>query len=92
MSPRIIKPGYIPIPQKLNYPSWLAKIEAQSDGQTHDITQYLPRGRIHRGSTVTLSNFEITLDNPAGRYTGKFQAGDYINFYFKKTPLEKCCS
>ena len=83
--PRIIKKGFVPILQKLNYPQWLIQIEAQSDGQTYDITQYVPRGRINRRATTSLSNFEFTLDNPAGKYKGKFQAGDYVNFYYDYT-------
>lgn len=85
MSPRTIKPGFIPIPKNLSYPKFKIEIIAQSDSQTHDLTEYVLRGHVNKRSTTSLSNFSIEVDNGGGIWKGKFQAGDVVNIYYEYT-------
>lgn len=85
MTPRVIRPAYVPIPQNLSYPKWKIEVIAASDGVTYDVTDFVSNGTINRRSTTSLSNFALSIDNGNGRYRDKFNAGDIFNFYYDYT-------
>ena len=82
---RINKAAKISIPKDISYPKWKVEIEAQSDDATHDLTGYLSSGTFNLRSTNSLDNFSLEVDSVAGKWKGKFQAGDYLNLYYDYT-------
>lgn len=79
--------GFIPIPKDMQKASWKVVI-TDTAGTTYDVSNYVLTGlNITRIATLGISNFNFNIDNSQGTFTGKFDAGDSVDFYYDYLPF-----